>query len=90
MRFSYKELLTVILSSGLENEGIIELLDRIQRGGFITPGFYLRLDEESGLYECWYRNVDEDGMTEHGRTNYSAEQVVGLYARSIQKNNMKY
>lgn len=89
MKFELKELLDVILSSEMEKEAKVELLDRIYKTGTIAPGFYLRREDSTDELECWYRNVDENGMTDHGPTNYTPEQVVGLYVDSLEKGNAK-
>ncbi len=83
MKFTYKELLTEILSSGLDNEEIVEVLDKMHKSNAINPGFYLKQDEENDSYECWFCNVDESGTKYHGPTNYDATQVAGLYVKEI-------
>ena len=83
MKFTYKELLTGILNSGLDNEELVEVLDKMHKSNSINPGFYLRQVEETDQYECWFCNTDEDGTKHHGPTNYDASQVVGLYVRQV-------
>ena len=35
--------------------------------------------------ECWYRNVDESGQTDHGPTNYTPDEIVGVYEESLRR-----
>jgi len=83
MKFTYKELLTEILNSGLDSEEIIEVLDKMHKSDTINPGFYLKYDEEKDSYECWFCNVEENGEKYHGPTNYDVSQVAGLYVKEI-------
>lgn len=85
MKFTFKELLDAIMDAELGKEKTVELLDRIYRTGTVAPGFYLRKDDGSEDLECWFRNVDENGQTDHGPTNYTPEQVIGVYEESQKK-----
>lgn len=75
MKFTTEELIRNIIESELTEEEKISMLNNIMTKGRINDGFYLKQDNEGNL-ECWYRNEDEYGTTDHGPTNYTAEQVV--------------
>ena len=85
MKFTFRELLDSILKAEMEREQTVELLDRIYRTGTIMPGLYLRKDDSSDDLECWYRNVDESGQTDHGPTNYTPDEIVGVYEESLRR-----
>ena len=71
-------------------EKIIKAIHGIDR--FIAPGFYLHTDskkiQETGEIDIqlWYRNVDEDGMTMHGPTNYDNNTIVAMMKQEYLKN----
>lgn len=81
MKFTSEELIRNIIESELTEEEKISMLNNIMTKGRINDGFYLKQDNEGNL-ECWYRNEDEYGTTDHGPTNYTAEQVVNVAAHS--------
>ena len=82
MKFTYEQLITEILNSELSTEEKTELIARIHHTSKIMDGFYLKKDNEGHL-ECWYRNVDENGVTDHGPTNFDAQQVVSEYISTV-------
>ena len=77
MKFTTEELIRNIIESELSEEEKISLLNNIMTKGRINEGLYLKKDEEGNL-ECWFRNEDEYGTTDHGPTNYTAEQIVNV------------
>ena len=81
MKFTTEELIRNIIESELTEEEKISMLNNIMTKGRINDGFYLKQDNEGNL-ECWYRNEDEYGTTDHGPTNYTAEQVVDVAAHN--------
>ena len=81
MKFTIRELMEAIITSDLDQEGKTDLLTRISTSAQVCDGFYLKKDEQ-GLVECWFRNVDENGVTDHGPTNYNVHQVIEEYKRS--------
>ena len=83
MTFTLKDLIQGILDSELTEEQKNDFIAKIQESNKITDGLYLRKDEATGDYQCWFRNVDEDGMTDHGPTNYGVEEVIAEYKRSL-------
>lgn len=85
MRILFKELISAISNSDLPEESKIDLMHRVATFRMITNGLYLK-EVEHGVFECWYRNVDEEGTTYHGPTNYGIEEVISGYARA---NNIK-
>ena len=50
---------------------------------FVTQGLYLKVVEQDNdlSLQLWYRNVDENSMTDHGNTGYSDEQILDLMHR---------
>ena len=81
MKFTSEELIRNIIESELTEEEKISMLNNIMTKGQVSDGFYLKKDNEGNL-ECWYRNEDEYGTTDHGPTNYTAEQVVNVAAHN--------
>ena len=81
MRILFKELINAISNSDLPDEAQIDLMHRVATFRMITDGLYLK-ELEHGVFECWYRNVDEDGTTYHGPTNYGIEEVINAYAQA--------
>ena len=77
MKFTSEELIRTIIESELSDEEKVSLLNNIMTKGSINDGYYLKKDEEGNL-ECWFRNEDEYGTTEHGPTNYNVEQVIDI------------
>ncbi len=77
MKFTSEELIRNIIESELSEEEKISMLNNIMTKGQVSEGLYLKQDNEGNL-ECWFRNVDENGVTDHGPTNYTAEQVVDI------------
>jgi len=88
MKFTIKDLISEVLKSELDEEQKVSLLEIISTTGRITNGLYLKKDNE-GNVECWFRNIDENGMTDHGPTNYGPEQIVAEYALSVGKGKSK-
>ena len=76
MSFTLKELITDILDSDLDQGEKIAILDRLYRSGKVSEGLYLRRNDGSDDFECWFRNVDENGQTEHGPTNFTSKETV--------------
>lgn len=86
-----KELINLIIAdeelSIEDKSNLFEKLFNASHGldRFISPGFYLHTDKNEETSEVdmqlWYRNVDESGMTSHGPTNYSADQIVEMMKR---------
>ena len=81
MKFTSEELIRNIIESELTEEEKISMLNNIMTKGQVSDGLYLKKDDEGNL-ECWYRNEDEYGTTDHGPTNYTAEQVVNVASHS--------
>jgi len=77
MKFTSEELIRNIIESELTEEEKISMLNNIMTKGQVSDGLYLKKDNEGNL-ECWFRNEDEYGTTDHGPTNYTAEQVVDV------------
>ena len=82
MKFTVQELMATIVSSDMDDQRKTDLLTRVFSTGKITDGLYLKKGED-GLLECWFRNVDENGMTDHGPTNYDVNRVVEEYKNSV-------
>ena len=82
MKFSMKDLAQAIVTANVPEETKVGLLERIMSKGTVTDGLYLKKDGQ-GMLECWYRNVDENGVTDHGPTNYTPEQIIEEYAQSL-------
>jgi hypothetical protein len=76
-------LIQEILNSELTEEQKNDLIGKIYANGTITSGLYLRKDEATGDFQCWFRNVDENGMTDHGPTDYSPAEIIAEYKRSL-------
>jgi len=81
MGFTIKELFDVILENDMDNERKSQLLENIYTKGKITDGLYLRRNDGTEELECWYRNIDENGQTEHGPTYFGPEEIVDEYDR---------
>ena len=78
MRIKLKELLDAIKSSDLSLEAQIDLMYKIVIQKKVSNGLYVK-EVEDGCIECWYINIDEDGTTYHGPTNYTAEDIIDVY-----------
>ena len=88
MGFTIKELMDSILESEMDNERKSQLLENIYVRGRITEGLYLRRTDGSEELECWFRNTDENGQTEHGPTYLGPEELVEEYDR-VTKTKMR-
>lgn len=70
---SNEQKLTLILKVANASHGI----DR-----FVAPGFYLHTEEKSEGkdidMQLWYRNIDENGATMHGPTNYDTNTILKI------------
>ena len=80
MRIKLKELLDAIKSSDLSLETQIDLMYKIVIPNKVSNGLYVK-EVEDGCIECWYINIDEDGTTYHGPTNYNIEDIIYEYIR---------
>lgn len=83
MKINFKEFIKEVNASNLPEEAKIDLMHRVATGRMITAGLYLK-EVEHGIFECWYRNVDEDGTLYHGNTGYGIPEVISEYARFIE------
>lgn len=81
MSFTIRELMDSILEREMDNDKKGQLLEDIYLRGKITNGLYLRRNAGTDELECWYRNVDESGQTEHGPTYYGPEEILDEYDR---------
>ncbi len=79
-KFTIRELMSAILNSDLDQESKTDLLTRIATSAMICDGFYLKKDD-NGLVECWFRNIDENGVIDRGPTNFTVDQVIEEYKR---------
>ncbi len=76
----------IINDEELSNEEKTILIKKVvnashQINRFITPGFYLHTDirpDESIDMQLWYRNVDENGTTEHGPTDWDSDKIIRM------------
>ena len=70
---------------------LFDAIDGIDKD--VAPGFYLHSEKnaETGKtdIQLWFRNVDENGMTDHGPTNYSANQIVDMLKTQYLNKNEK-
>ena len=82
-----KDLLKLIIADeelSLEDKSnLIEKIISASHGQdrFVTPGFYLHTDKNAAGeldMQLWYRNVDENGMTDQGPTYYNADIIVEM------------
>ena len=80
MKIKLKELLDAIKSSDLSLEAQTELMYKIVIQNRISNGLYIKKVGD-GCIECWYINIDEDGTTYHGPTNYNIEDIIYEYKR---------
>ena len=83
MSFTIRELIIDILDSNLDEGEKIEILNRLYTTGRVSDGLYLRRNAGTDELECWYRNVDENGQTNHGPTNYTSEETVQAYIHGL-------
>lgn len=77
----------VMADEELSEEDKVVLIERIVNAShgidrFVTPGLYLHtaVNQEEGVINMslWYRNEDENGMTDHGPTNYNSNTIVSI------------
>jgi hypothetical protein len=80
-KFTIRELMAAILNSDLDTIAKTDFLTSISTSLFVTDGLYLKKTDD-GMVECWYRNVDENGVTDHGKTNFTVDQVIEEFKRS--------
>jgi len=80
-KFTIRDLIRAILQSDLDDMTKTDFLTTISTSAQITDGLYLKKNED-GSVECWYRNIDENGVTDHGPTNYNVDQVIEEYRHS--------
>ena len=75
MKFTLNDLILELLNMELDNEKKANIIERITTTGRINDGLYLRKNQE-GKLECWFRNIDENGVTDHGPTGYDVEDIT--------------
>ena len=78
MRIKIKELVEAIRYSDLPFEAQVDLMYKIVIQKRVSNGLYIK-EVEDECIECWYVNIDEDGTTYHGPTNYNTEDIINVY-----------
>ena len=86
-----KNLITEIeLNEVLDTMDKVYLLEKLVNFTYISPGIYFKRKENTDEVEIWYRNVDENGTTEHGKTDWDEpQQVINEYLTTKELRKIK-